>query len=1177
MAKRQHHSGKPTTGAAPKRPLGASAPSAPADGDDQDPRVAPTEITERKKLEALLREASTRQDRFLAMLGHELRNPIAPIRYLAEGLRLAPPEDPERLRRIATIILRQTGHLTRLVDDLLDAACIGEGRLQLVKRPCDLRTVVQEAAEQARPLLSERGQRLSMSLPSRSLSLHGDSTRLTQVLVNLLRNASQFSPPATLVSLTLEVEADVALLQVRDQGQGLDPEMLGQVFETFVQGDQESIDETTSGLGIGLSLAKVVVELHGGTIDALSQGHGQGSTFRVRLPLTRTAEPDEPPPTGPDRLAARRVLIVEDNPDVACSCAMLLELLDQDVEISVDGPAALEAAERLQPDLILLDLGLPGMDGVEVGRRLRATEAGRRARLVAVTGYGQGSASERTREAGFDEHLLKPLGKEGLVDVLSRCEAPIARDRPVARATAADPPHDRLGILDEDDLAPIPPEDTERLIQELRAQQIQLEIRNDTLHQTQQALEVSRARYFDLYDLAPIGYITLDEEGCIQESNLVAADLLAAPRALLAGRPLAPFLHPEDLQVHEQHRRELWASGAPQSYELRLRERQGETPWLHMATSLTPGVESGLPRWRIVLTDITARKHDELKRQEAQAQLRLVAQVADLAFWEWEPDTDAVSFPPSWQRQTGYGPESLPERLPDWIRLLHPDDRAQMLNELRQFRSTRNGEGELHYRLLRRNGSYRWFAARLQGILDGTGGLTHVLLIQQDVTERKVAEDRALSNAQQDPLTGLPMRALLDRQASQMLASAERSGARLAVLFFDLDRFKAVNDLHGHRVGDKLLQGVAQRLRDSFRAGDLVARLGGDEFVVVLSDIRDGEDAARAAQSALDILRPPYPIEGLELTIAPSIGISLFPRDGDTVEQLIQLADLAMYHAKQNDRGSYRFVTAAMNEQARQTLTLDKRLRQGLTEGELQIAFQPILSPHTLDIAGVEALVRWPQPGGESIPPQSFLHSAESTGLIHDLGQWVLTDVCRQHRVWQHRGMPPIPIAVNISDRQFQHRSFTEGVAKILEQSEVPPELLLLCITEHALMHDLKESSRALAQLKALGVRVCMRDFGIGCSSLTGLELLPLDRLEINPLLVRRLKEAEPMPAILRSIISLGRALHLQIVAVGIENAQELAFFRDEGCDEVQGFFLGSPMSGADFSDWYQTYSSARH
>lgn len=716
------------------------------------------------------------------------------------------------------------------------------------------------------------------------------------------------------------------------------------------------------------------------------------------------------------------------------------------------------------------------------------------------------------------------------------------------------------------------PESAEGLIHDLRVHQIELEMQNDELRRVQDALEASRSRYFDLYDLAPVGYLTLGEAGVIEEANLATANLLKTLCGSLVGQPLTRFILPEDQDIYYGCRQRLWSTGERQACELRLRCMEAMPVWCSVDISLAPETGRGEHSSRVILIDITARKQSEQELIDTKERLRRVAAIAELTFWEWDTRTNQVFFPPEWWQQTGYALGELPLRLDEWAALLHPEDRERILDSLTSFAAAHAQPCKIQYRLRRKDGVYRWFAASLEAILDAGGALQHVLLVHQDVTRRKELEDQAIRLAQHDPLTGLPTRALLHQLAEHMLASARRSGLQLAVLFFDLDKFKSVNDLYGHQVGDQLLQAVARRLRDAFRAEDLVARIGGDEFVAVLANISDGDNAARGARTAIEALTPVHRIAGLELHSVPSIGISLFPQDGDSIDGLIQRADVAMYHAKQTGPGRYQFVTEELNQQAQTASRLESRLRDGLRQGEFQLLYQPVLDTQSGAVTGVEALLRWrPSDGGE-VAPLTFLPVAESCGLIHELGQWVFQEACRQHGEWRNSGLPPIPVAVNVSARQFHHQGFQQQVALASELAGVASSALSLEVSEATLMQDMTASQRVLSELRQLGVQVALDDFGMGYYSLSELEHLPLNRLEINRVLVQRLSVGGRMPAIVNAILSLGRALQLDITAVGIETEQELEFFRHHACDQVQGFYLGVPMTGDHFTDWYRQH-----
>ncbi|WP_242466211.1 diguanylate cyclase domain-containing protein [Chromatium okenii] len=456
-------------------------------------------------------------------------------------------------------------------------------------------------------------------------------------------------------------------------------------------------------------------------------------------------------------------------------------------------------------------------------------------------------------------------------------------------------------------------ETNEQLVHELRVHQIELEMQNEELRRTQEALAWSYTRYFDLYDLAPVGYLTLTDAGLIKETNLAAATLLGTSRGSSVGMPLTRFILPADQDIYYHCRRQKCSAGERKSCELRLQQVSGQQQvWVFLEIGLGLEMQGSQPLWRLILIDISARKYSEQALLDIKERLRRVAEIAELTFWEWDVYTNQVFFPPEWWQQTGYALEELPHQLDEWAALLHPEDRVRILDDLDRFMETYAAPCEMQYRLKCKRDIYRWFVARLEAILDAQGVLRRVLLVHQDVTRRKASEDRAIYLAQHDPLTGLPSRALLDQLANHMLASARRASGHLAVLFFDLDHFKSVNDTYGHPVGDQLLQGFANRLLDAFRAEDLIARLGGDEFIVVLANIRDREDVASAARGAIADLTPAYLLAGLELRCLPSLGISLFPQDGDTIDALIKRADAAMYRAKQISPGRYQFASEAL-------------------------------------------------------------------------------------------------------------------------------------------------------------------------------------------------------------------------------------------------------------------------
>ncbi|HEY9232209.1 MAG TPA: ATP-binding protein, partial [Blastocatellia bacterium] len=381
---------------------------------------ATVDITERKLAEQSLIEADRRKDEFLAMLAHELRNPLAPIRNAIQLLRRIGPPDPE-LQQAREVIARQVEYLARLVDDLLDIARITEGKITLKKERVDLLSIIGRALETSRPLIDARKHRLTVALPEEPLRLEGDTTRLTQVVANLLHNAAKFTPEGGQIWLAAEADHGQVVLRVRDTGIGIPQDLLPHVFDLFRQAD-DSLDRSAGGLGIGLTLVRRLLELHGGKVEAFSEGPGRGSEFVVRLPAFaddfKALAEDDTAVGDLRESACYRVLVVDDNIDSAESMALLLELYGHQMRIAHDGPAALEAARRFRPQVVVLDIGLPGMDGYEVARHLRADAQTQRAILIAMTGYGQSEDRQQSMRAGFDHHLVKPLDPDVLQAII---------------------------------------------------------------------------------------------------------------------------------------------------------------------------------------------------------------------------------------------------------------------------------------------------------------------------------------------------------------------------------------------------------------------------------------------------------------------------------------------------------------------------------------------------------------------------------------------------------------------------------------------------------------------------------------------------------------------------------------------------------------------------------------
>ncbi|WP_395015540.1 EAL domain-containing protein [Dongia sp.] len=434
-----------------------------------------------------------------------------------------------------------------------------------------------------------------------------------------------------------------------------------------------------------------------------------------------------------------------------------------------------------------------------------------------------------------------------------------------------------------------------------------------------------------------------------------------------------------------------------------------------------------------------------------------------------------------------------------------------------------------------------------------------------DITNIKRSQDELHKLAHHDPLTGLPNRLLLLSRLEHALERSRRHGETGAVLFLDLDRFKNVNDSLGHPAGDELLIHVAQRLRARLRDSDTLARLGGDEFVVVLEGIDSPEHAAAVAQNLIERLAESFELDGGHVVyIGTSIGISLFPSDAAVASKLIQQADTALYEAKEHGKGTYRFYRAALTEAANARLALEARLRRGLEREEMVVYYQPLIAVDDRRLIGVEALLRWRDPEAGLIPPDRFIPLAEETGLIVPLGDWVLRAACRQCKAWRDRGVAIEVIAVNLSPRQFQLPDIAERVGAVLQETGLPPQCLEVEITEGALMERPEATLEKLSALKALGIRLAIDDFGTGYSSLAYLKQFPIDKLKVDKSFVTDIPNDPADIAITTAIIGLAKHLNLEVLAEGVETAEQFAFLDQKGCDTVQGFLFSRPLPADD-------------
>jgi diguanylate cyclase (GGDEF)-like protein/PAS domain S-box-containing protein len=495
------------------------------------------------------------------------------------------------------------------------------------------------------------------------------------------------------------------------------------------------------------------------------------------------------------------------------------------------------------------------------------------------------------------------------------------------------------------------------------------------------------------------------------------------------------------------------------------------------------------------------------------------------------------------------------------------DDGPLGLEEIaRLARSMGSWQGEIMIR--GRDASYpAWLV--LNVVRDKTGEVTHFIAISLDISERKANEKRIHFLAHHDALTGLPNRLLCEERLILSIQHSRRQKARVAVLFIDLDRFKNVNDSLGHHAGDLLLKSVAKRLKDAVREGDTVSRLGGDEFVVILQGLTGAEDAARMVeQRLLPGIVAAHEVDGSQLYVTGSIGISMFPDDGDEPNELMRNADSAMYQAKRQGRNNLKFFTPALNEQVMHQMHLESSMREALELNQFVLHYQPRLRAGDLGLAGVECLVRWNHPGQGLLAPDEFIPMAEETGFIIGMGRWIIREACRQHMAWRKRGLGSIPVSINLSGVQLKDSGLLQVLNDAVADFGIDPACMELELTESILMDDVETTIRTLRALKEIGLALSVDDFGTGYSSLSYLYRFPIDKLKIDKTFVRNLRLEPHGLSVTRAIAVLGHSLGLKVVAEGVEDAAAARILCDLGCDELQGYHFLHPLPATELEPW---------
>jgi len=562
---------------------------------------------------------------------------------------------------------------------------------------------------------------------------------------------------------------------------------------------------------------------------------------------------------------------------------------------------------------------------------------------------------------------------------------------------------------------------------------------------------------------------------------------------------------------------------------------------------------------------------------KSESRLGLAQRIAKIGNWEWRPDTNRFTASSELCRLIGIMPQDFGGTLDTFLQVVHAEDRERVDEALKQILTERK-PCDIDHRIVLPNGAD--FAVHLQAeaVFDDQLKALTIIGTAQDITDRKQSEREIYRLAYFDSLTGLANRVLFKDRLAQALAHAARYQSALAVLFLDLDRFKVINDTLGHNVGDLLLKQVAGRLSDSVRHSDSVsrsvdkeeghslARLGGDEFTVLLTNLRDVQDAGTVARRIVEAMAKPFLIEGREIFVTISVGIAVFPVDGESIDALLKNADSAMYHAKEKGRNNFQFYSNNLNAAANERLNLEGELRHAVEREEFEVFYQPQIDLRAGEIIGAEALVRWQHPQRGLLLPEEFLPAAMDTGLIRAIDEWVLRTACRHSQAWQQRGKMPMRISVNISNSLFHGDTLLSVVEQALSQTGLIPACLELELTESITMRNVEASIVMLTALKAMGVQLSIDDFGTGYSSLSYLHRLPINRVKIDQSFIQEILTQTRPPTIVRAIIAMAHSLNLLVLGEGVEQEAQRTVLLDEGCDYAQGYLFGPPMPADKFA-----------
>ncbi|MFZ2169669.1 MAG: EAL domain-containing protein [Methylococcaceae bacterium] len=816
-------------------------------------------------------------------------------------------------------------------------------------------------------------------------------------------------------------------------------------------------------------------------------------------------------------MSATKIMIVEDEGIIAMDIRnQLVGFGYEVVATAFSGEQAVTLATQLRPELVMMDIVLKGsMDGIEAAQTIMESL---HIPVIFLTAYSDPATIQRVKATGAYGYLIKPFRSDEL--------------------------HASIEVV-------------------LYKHQLELKLKESeqwfakTLHCISDAV------------------IATDLEGRIQFMNSVAEKALAWRMEQAKGTAISELMtlltesnrmsveNPvlmtlKSLAVTSLNCATLCVTRSAEEFPI----DGGAAPILNDDGALLGAV--------MVFRDMTERRQIENLLRESQEYFHSAFDLAAIGMALVAVDGRFLQVNNSLSKIFGYSEEELLRT--NLQMLTHDDDHGKVLDHhLRQLLTDElpsfQIEGKYNHKIV---GKVVWIQLSASLVRNAAGEPQYFIIQIQDISGRKYTEQQLLYIANHDPLTGLLNRTQFHDRVTQTLSSARRHKTKLALMFLDLDRFKLINDTLGHRIGDLLLQAVSDRLKSSVRNNDILARLGGDEFIILLSDINLIDDVARIAQKTIDIITGPFTVEGNDIVITTSVGISIYPDDGENSQILLTNADTAMYMAKERGKNNFQFYTMEMTARSLERMNIEKGLRHALTHHELKLHYQPQIDSTSGRSVGAEALIRWQHPDWGLIYPDRFLTIAEETGLIVPIGIWVLRTACLQAKAWQENDGPFNQVAVNLSPRQFLEKDLFQTIKEVLDETGIKPSSLKLEITESAVMQNPERTLDVLQQLHDLGVQLIIDDFATGYSSLIHLGLFPVHSVKIDRSLVRDIPGNGSSMTLVRGIIALAHELKLNVIAGGVETEEQLTFLKTNQCDVQQGYLFSRAVAAGELD----TYSS---